>query len=168
MISCTAHPVETIWNLAKRTWPHDCTPWPELSLGAIMGCGCLSAQNKEDDNQDAQRNEQAEWSNDQHKGAEHLLQILISKVAHLIWVMRCERVIHERMHSVEEIEQRWYKVINQRLTEDRIIATVVKRGTPLIQLVEATWEAALKKTSDLPIEWINNREVLVGRRVHRA
>ena len=72
------------------------------------------------------------------------------------------------MHSVEEIEQRWYKVINQRLTDNRIIVTIIKWGTPLTQLVEATWEAVLRKTSDLPIEWIKNREVLVGRCVHQA
>ena len=167
-ISCKTRPVELIWNLAKRTWPHNCAPWPELSLGTIMGCGCLSAQTKEDNNQDAQRNKQREWSNDQHKGAGRLLQILISKVAHLIWVMRCKRVIQERTHSMEEIEQRWYKVINRRLTDNRIIVTVIKQGTPLTQLVEATWEAVLGKISDLPIEWIKNREVLVGRCVHRA
>ena len=118
--------------------------------------------------QDAQRNKQAEWSNDQYKGATHLLQILISKVAHLIWVMRCERVIQERTHSNKEIEGRWYKVINQRLTDDKITATVIKCGTLLTQLVEATWEAVLKKNSNLLIEWIKNCEVLVGRRVHRA
>ena len=170
LLRCTARPVEMVWNLAQITWPHDCAPWPELSLGAIMGCGCLSAQPGEDldEGQNAQRDEQAGWSNDQHKGAARLLQILISEAAHLIWVMRCERVIQERTHGDDEIEKRWYKVINRRLTDNRITATVVKRGTPLTQLVEATWEAALRKTSDLPIEWIKNREVLVGRRIHRA
>ena len=33
------------------------------------------------------------------------------------------------------------------------------------QLVEATWEDALKKSSDPPDEWINDREVLVGTNV---
>ena len=108
LLRCTARPVELIWNLAKRMWPHDCVPWPELSQGAIMGCGCLSAQIREDDNQDTQRNEQDEWSNDHYKGAACLLQILISKAAHLIWVMRCKRVIQEQTHNVEKIEQRWY------------------------------------------------------------
>ena len=133
-----------------------------------MGCGCLSAAIRENDNQDEQRNEQAEWSKDQHKGVTRLLQILISEVAHLIWVMRCERVIQEHTHCAEEIEQRWYKAINQRLTDNKITATIVKWGTPLTQLVEATWEAVLRKTSDPPIEWIKNCEVLVGRCVQQA
>ena len=107
-------------------------------------------------------------SNNQYKGAACLLQILISKVAHLIWVMRCERVIQEQTHSVEEIEQRWYKLINQRLTDNRITATIIKWGTPLTQLVEATGKVVLRKTSNLPIKWIKICEVLVGRHVHQA
>jgi hypothetical protein len=60
------------------------------------------------------------------------------------------------------------KAINRRLTDDKITATVIKRERPFTQLVEATWEYALQKISDLPIEWIHDREVLVGRSTHRA
>ena len=58
---------------------------------------------------------------------------------------------------------KWFKAINRRLTEDKITATIIKRDSPFTQVVEATWEDALRKFSDLPIEWIHDREVLVGR-----
>ena len=61
--------------------------------------------------------------------------------------MRCERVIQEQTHHAEEIEQRWYKLINQRLTDNRITATVIKWGTPLTQLVEATGKAVLRNVA---------------------
>jgi hypothetical protein len=38
-----------------------------------------------------------------------------------------------------------------------------KKEKSYTQLVEATWENALKKFSDPPDEWIDDREVLVGR-----
>lgn len=97
------------------------------------------------------------------KGATHLLQISISEAAHLIWVLRCERVIQEKRHNDEEISARWLKAVNRSLTEDKITATVIKKNSPLTQIVEATWEDALKKTSDPPTGWIHDREFLVGR-----
>ena len=59
-------------------------------------------------------------------------------------------------------------MINRRLTDEKIIATVIKRGKKFTRVVEATWERALKKSSDLPKGWIHDREVLVGRRVRRT
>jgi hypothetical protein len=43
-----------------------------------------------------------------------------------IEILRCERVIQEKTHNAREITARWIKNINKRLTEDRIIATVIK------------------------------------------
>ena len=63
------------------------------------------------------------------KGATRLLQILISEAAHLIWVLRCERVIQEKRHEGREIVARWEKAINRRLTNDKITATIIKKLT---------------------------------------
>jgi len=48
----------------------------------------------------------------------HLLQILITELIHLIWVLRCERV-QERTHSESETQARWFQAINMsiRLTD---------------------------------------------------
>ncbi|KAF8490807.1 hypothetical protein F5888DRAFT_1950880, partial [Russula emetica] len=77
------------------------------------------------------------------RGAKRLLQILLSEAAHLIWVLRCERVIQdeeneERTHTDREIRTRWFKAINARLTEDKITATRVKRNEQTLQRVKET------------------------------
>ena len=72
-------------------------------------------------------------------------------------------MIQEAQHTPEEVERRWYKVINRRLTDNKITATIITRDYPFTWLVEATWEDALKKISFLLKGWIKNREVLVGR-----
>ena len=50
------------------------------------------------------------------KGTDQLWRILISESAHLIWVLRCEHVINEALHSAEEIMSRWFKAIHLRLS----------------------------------------------------
>ena len=160
LTTCEAGHARTIWNLVKSLWPYDPSLWPEITLGTILGCGCLTVKNPP-----TRRARQMIQSTPitNTRGASRLLQILISEAAHLTWVLRCERVIQEITHSAEEAQKRWYKAINRRLTDDKITATMIKRHEPFTQLVEATWEETLKKSSDLPTGWITHREVLVGR-----
>ena len=99
-----------------------------------------------------------------NSGAVRLLQILLTESAHLIWVLRCERVIQQKDHSENEIRNRWLSNINRRLTEDKIIATKIKRSKNTTNKVKGTWEGVLSKTWTLPDEWLEHREFLVGRR----
>src|SRR5258708_1921852 len=39
---CQATPPRLIWTLAKDLWPHDQIPWPEISLGIILGSGTIT------------------------------------------------------------------------------------------------------------------------------
>jgi len=98
------------------------------------------------------------------RGASHLLKILISESAFLIWVLRCERVIQEKNHNHQEIKARWLHVINSRLTDDKIATSKIKRDKGFTLLVSNTWEKVLSKESDLPNDWMNMHEVLVGSR----
>ncbi|KAI0245006.1 hypothetical protein BJV78DRAFT_1270683 [Lactifluus subvellereus] len=62
---------------------------------------------------------------------------------------------------------RWHHTINARLTNDKILATKIKRDNPdkkSAQTVKSTWEHVLRNNTDLPDDWITSREVLVGRR----
>jgi ribonuclease HI len=86
LTECEAEPVEAIWNLAKKTWPHNQTHWPAISLGIILGSSCLTPPEDPPEDRDERR-----WLI-KKKGAKRLLQILISEAAHLIWVLRCKRV----------------------------------------------------------------------------
>ena len=165
LTTCTIGPVNEIWTLARNTWPHDPELWPQINIGIILGCGSLSTLEDEQSDSDDEDNQDNHQRRSNKKGMDRLLQILISESAHLIWVLRCERVINERSHIKEEIRARWLKAINARLTDDKIIATKVKRGKTNIKLVQNTWAKALQKESILPRNWIYIREVLVGRRV---
>jgi len=76
--------------------------------------------------------------------------------------MQCERVIQEKEHNDQEIRSRWLCTINIRLTDDKIIATKIKHSKGFTNLVVNTWEHILSKERDLPNNWINLHEVLVG------
>ena len=97
-----------------------------------------------------------------------LLQILLSESAYLIWVLRCERAIQGMRHTENEIKRWWLQAINKRLTNDKITATQIKREDRFTNLVVNTWEQALNKEWELPINWIHDSEVLVGRTAQRA
>jgi ribonuclease HI len=106
LTECKAEPRKVIWELAKQTWPHNQTNWLAISLGIILGSGCLIPLEEPLENRDKRQ-----WLI-KRKGAKRLLQILISEAAHLIWVLRCEQVIQQHTHSTSEIEVRWRKVVN--------------------------------------------------------
>jgi ribonuclease HI len=155
---CATRANRTIWSLAKRAWPHRDDQWPAISMGLILGIGSLNATNHDRPQDQHERNPRSPAS----QGKTRLLQILISESAHLIWVLRCERIIHEDDHTKEEITARWLRKINERLTCDRITATKIVRNKTYTNLIKNTWRRTLQKSQDLPVNWINNREVLVG------
>jgi hypothetical protein len=113
-----------IWNLAEQTWPHHNDPWPVITIGLILGISCLNIPSNDNQQNCLERNPRTLAI---QKGKIRLLQILISESAHLIWVLRCERMIHEDEHMDEEIKTRWRRKINERLTCDRITATKITR-----------------------------------------
>ena len=159
LTQCDARPNRIIWDLAKATWPHQDMPWPEINIGLILGIGCLNAQ-RADDQQNQNRENPRTAA--QQKGKTRLLQILVSESAHLIWVLRCERIIHDRPHTDSEIKSQWLGKINERLARDKITATKIVRSKTYTNLIKNTWKHALRKNRDIPVDWINDREVLVG------
>ena len=158
LTECEDPTVKTIWKLANDTWPHENIPWPNITLGMILGCGNLDPGRRlsipNENNRLRKR----------YSGARRLLQILLSESAYLIWVLRCERVIDDKKHTKAEVEKRWMRAINRRLTEDKIIATRIKRDKTHKQRAQNTWGAVLKKAGELPDRWMYNGEVLVGTR----
>jgi len=42
LTQCKEKNTQTIWRLAKALWPHNNIPWPEVTLGTILGCGNIS------------------------------------------------------------------------------------------------------------------------------
>ncbi|KAI9569484.1 hypothetical protein HD554DRAFT_2020557, partial [Boletus coccyginus] len=94
-------------------------------------------------------------------------RILISESAHLIWVIRREKVISERTHTIKEIETRWLDKMNSRLNIDCRRATLPNRPSLPQHQIKLTWQPMLPGATRLPIDWVTNQEVLVGIRLPR-
>jgi hypothetical protein len=93
------------------------------------------------------------------------MSLFLSEAAHLVWVLRCERVIQETNIDERGISTRWHRAINDRLTTDRITAYQTRRDHQYTKLMKLTWKKILKQNGTLPVNWFQNREVLVGIRV---
>ncbi|KAJ7197797.1 hypothetical protein GGX14DRAFT_374695 [Mycena pura] len=154
LVKCVSPGQELIWNAAKTLWLEREPEWPAVSLGTILGCGL------------------AEFRDDRGKinqGARRLYRILMSESAYLIWRVRNERVIDRegRPVSVEEIENRFKFVINQRLQMDKILASRPQKGKrPALapKLVLETWSGIIDNARNLPTDWLHEPRVLVGSR----
>ena len=98
LIHCKERSTQLIWSLAKTLWPHRNIPWPEITLGMILGCGNITLQLEQ-----IRRNGQRRQRKITHQGPTQLFQILLSELAYLIWVLRCERVIQEKLLTEGEM-----------------------------------------------------------------
>ena len=156
LLQCQHDARKLIWEKAKELWPHGQQRWPEITIGMIMGIGCVALQ---DENHAENRRNATSIKT---RGQTRLLQIIVAEASHLIWVIRCERVIQNKEHSTPEIIARWIRKINDRLTEDRITVTQIKRGPTLHRLVNATWKDAIRKQGLQHENWIQHREVFSG------
>ena len=92
LTQCTEWTMPMVWRFVKDLWPHRTIPWPEVTLGTILGCSSISLKS---DRQG--RNDQRQPHKKTYPGATWLFQILLSELAYLIWVLRCERVIQEQL-----------------------------------------------------------------------
>jgi len=75
---------------------------------------------------------------------------------HLIWVLRCERVIQGKSLNENEIQVRWFRAINMRLM-DKVIATRIKREQTYTKQVKSTWEPILSVVSRGPPECLTKQ-----------
>ena len=144
LIHCKERNTQLIWTLVKTLWPHQNIPRPEIMLGTILGCGNITLQLE----WMRINNQWRQWKM-MHQGLTQLFQILLLELAYLIWVLRCERVIQEKLLTKGEIKARWYCAINDRLTIDKVTATKIIRTKRFTQLIEGTWEPALLRSKGL-------------------
>ena len=87
----------------------------------VLGVGLLhiKTSHSEDKEDNAQRKPT--------KGRLRLLHIIIGEAAHLIWVLRCEKVIQEKTHSPDSIKRRWLDKIQRKFDTDWVIASKLDR-----------------------------------------
>ncbi|KAI0715291.1 hypothetical protein C8Q76DRAFT_603527, partial [Earliella scabrosa] len=108
LLECDAPGQREVWSLVRRAIGERGLPMIPLTFGAILGAPLLSA---------------AKLLGRKTRTVDRYYQMVTLISAHLIWCLRCERVIQwadepERRHSVEEVERRWRRAIERRVALD--------------------------------------------------
>jgi ribonuclease HI len=121
-------------------------------MGSILGCGMAIFEDEK---------------KRPHAAKARLYRILITESMYLIWKLRCKCVIGRNGEppTANEIHNRWVHTINERLEIDNNLTNELKFGKQYIlprKLVLDTWRATLHTEKDLPRDWLNKAEVLVG------
>ncbi len=96
---------------------------------------------------------------------EQLWCILCTEALHLVWKLRCERVIQNdgRQFSEAEITNRFYSTMDSRLCLDRRTAAIARGKRSLKPTdVERIWRPIIEDGQNLPPRWVTNSGVLVG------
>ncbi|KAI0677140.1 hypothetical protein C8Q78DRAFT_962979 [Trametes maxima] len=153
LLSCRACGRGEIWALLEKTWGLTGLAWVAPSWGTVVGAACIPVRTGPKGLRDA--------------GKEGLWMTLWAESVHLIWKMRCERVIQNdgREFTQETVTNRWYAAIKQRVDLDRCAASRALGKKALNpRRVGAIWRPVLESLGDdeLPDDWVLNNGVLVG------
>lgn len=154
LMECDIPGQKEVWDLAKQLWLKKHSYWPDVkSIDNIIGCSLMRFTTRNN-----------RWD----PGTSRLYRIIISESAHLIWKLRCNRVVGtdnspEQWSSQQEIENKWLSAINRRLTLDRAM-TKSCYGSKALQdnTVLDTWSGTLYQEESLPNNWLRKSGVLVG------
>ncbi|KAH9922128.1 uncharacterized protein B0H18DRAFT_1121140 [Fomitopsis serialis] len=154
LFECEAAGQSLIWSLVRTIWEKKGIKWPSLSATDILTLGLTT------------------WVDQKgrvRQGATRLWRVLISEAVHLIWKLRCDRVIgHAEDEQWEHRETLvWNKLqftLNSRLALD-VEAVKRKYGGSALKrdLVLATWNKVLRDEPALPMDWTAYTGFLVGR-----
>ncbi|KAG1813448.1 hypothetical protein EV424DRAFT_1299676, partial [Suillus variegatus] len=157
IVQCNNPTRTKIWHLASKIWPVKHSPWPETTIGLVLGCGALSTPQEPRD-----RNEENPRPLVMTKGASRLLRILVSESAYLVWTLRCEQAIRGQTYTDENVTKRWANTINQRLQLDRAVASKTRRTLKAVMQVLNTWADIIDVNNNKHTDndWITNLEVL--------
>ncbi len=150
ILECDAVGQRTIWELLKKVWMLTETVWHEPCWGTTLGAACAVFKTADGTRKTA---------------TEQLWCILATEALHLIWKMRCERIIQNKgkQFSEREVTNRFYATMDSRLNLDRRTAARAKGKRALKpQDVERIWRPVLANRFDLPPRWVSNGGVLVG------
>jgi hypothetical protein len=150
---CSAPGQKLIWKLAKKLWETNSrrNAWKQPSTGLVIACGTATFG----------RPRESQRAN----GEDRLFRILIAESAHLIWKIRCNRVINNenRGDSNKKVLNRWLRVMNDRMKLDLRLThkRYGKKGIPL-QLAQDTWGKVVTDNSKPIKTWVINSEGLVS------
>ncbi len=150
MLECNASGQRLAWSLLKSTWELTGAEWVEPCWGSVFGAACIVLKTGE---------------GGRRSSLEKLWSIICSETAHLIWRLRCERVIQNNGQecTVQEVTNRFYAALDSRLDLDRRTSALAKGKRALRPHdVERIWLPLLEDASNLPPKWVVDGGVLVG------
>ncbi|KAH9931415.1 uncharacterized protein B0H18DRAFT_1083451 [Fomitopsis serialis] len=146
LFDCEAVGQSLVWSIVGGIWKKKA---PDAEWRALTPADFLSVGLKT-------------WKDNKGRfrpGATRLWRIMISEAAHLIWKLRCERVIghaeeDDWEHSQPLVWNKLQYVLNSRLAQD-VESVRRKYGDSAIdrRLVLATWNRTLRDEPALPEDW---------------
>ncbi|TFK91864.1 hypothetical protein K466DRAFT_573408 [Polyporus arcularius HHB13444] len=152
LFECSAPGQAVVWNMVKAAIEQTGCDVPRLSIGAVMGVASIVLMK----------------GGKTQKGPSRMVKIMVVEGAHLIWRMRCERVIEwedapDKSRSTNEVRMRYWAAVNKRMELDRsLVYTRVTGRKPKKKVVLETWRSVLAGREDLPQDWSEVPGVLVG------
>ncbi|KAH9926108.1 uncharacterized protein B0H18DRAFT_876537, partial [Fomitopsis serialis] len=156
LLECAAMGQSRIWAMVRAVWRKKAPdlPWHALSMADILSLGLTAWKDKKGRTR---------------PGATRLWRILISEAVHLIWKLRCDRVIGHAEedgweHRDAEVTNKLQYTLNARLALD-VEAVRRKYGDLALRrdLALATWNKVLRDEPALPDDWTRYKGFLVGR-----
>ncbi|KAH9913664.1 uncharacterized protein B0H18DRAFT_857907, partial [Fomitopsis serialis] len=147
LFECQAIGQSLVWSKVRTVWEKKipALPWPDLSMAWVLSLGLTKWETE------AERG---------RPGATRLWRILVSEAVHLIWKLRCERVIghagEDRWeHRTAGVSNKLQYVLNGRLALD-IESTRRKYANSVSKrdLIHATWNGVLWDEPALPDDWM--------------
>ena len=138
LVECDAPGQAVIWALAEELWLKRRRTWPKPTLGTILASPSLKLRSE---------------YREEETGDTRLYRIMMSESAHLIWKIRCERVIREEPMPVTpaEVDRRWRHAIASRADLDKKM-TNPKYGKKALNkdLVKSTWKGIFDDENNIP------------------
>ena len=154
LFHCQAYGQQAVWEHARSLWEKKDLVWQPVCLESLLSAGIPT-----------------EVMPNTHAKQAHarLWRILVTESAHLIWRMRCERVIgHEGearwRHTEKAVTTQWLRVMNDRMRQD-ITRTNPRFGRMALstEVVEETWRNLVPPPARASGNWIEKIDrVLVG------
>ncbi|KAH9854955.1 hypothetical protein C2E23DRAFT_701483, partial [Lenzites betulinus] len=154
LVECGTPERKRIWELTEAALRKKGVCMGRVTLGFALGAHAAVVRKD---------------SGSPNHAATRILRIAASEAAHLIWVMRCERVITRENRANEtytdrEITRRWQAVMTRRLRMDQATARRAgpRKRAARLGLIERTWGGLVENIDDLPPNWALCAGVLVG------
>lgn len=147
LTECDAPGQRIIWTLAESLWEKkNPNTWPEITnIGSIIR-GSLANFTTAEGQRDP--------------GSNRFFRILISESAHLIWRIRCRRVIdlgsnEDLWQTNVQIGRAWRSQLEHRLILDQAMShRKYEKKAINKETVLRTWRGLLKNEEDLPDDWL--------------